>query len=657
MRERITGFLRENNYSFEERSLYAGYGGFGSSVFINIPKNTAQDNALLFVLAVPLIPSGGPQENNSYTFNAVCSFLKKIEGRERDTDILIAFLGNEVSVLPEAERKHANLGLLDLLANLNNPDQTVLWYLDLDSPPTRLLFHHGKAGTVAPLSILSPLPGLCESLAIPYTFAVRFNGLYKLRLAEGPPSLNIALEQGFSSLCIKGENDQTTIKDTETESAAARYIPAEILADLFVNYAASVNIKVENQDYHYSLISIPAGKVIFISELLTIVMLLLLCAVFFFAFLIYSMIYRRRLTFQWRRFLGHAWLLPIFLAVLAVSLEVSGVFLILLRGIFKSSAGFSTGSSYILGAFRVGISLLLFSLTSPLTRFLKFPRTEIFYGNSAVILVILGILIAAVLDITFIPIFFWAFLFTLLGSLVKIPLLIFVSALFTPLLAIFVLKNILDGNYSRLGEILLSPSPFPVIYMALISLPFVLILKRGVTLSENRTKSKPAYSVYFFPRIILLGCLTLFLIVFLYRNTRNTPALPERRSFTEAPYQEGIISLGAEETVFIERRSILIHISAKGNPVRFDVYLVSERPLPLYSASMPFETYNQGYTTEFLPGEEPPNPFSAELVVPINSRFSIQIEALYNRYDPEIDPYGVPDSNDYLLRVVKTLEY
>ncbi|MDR2095282.1 MAG: hypothetical protein LBP76_07165 [Treponema sp.] len=657
LRERLTGFLGENNYAFEERSLYAVYGGFGSSVFIRIPKNTAGDTNRLFVLAIPLTSSGGPQKNDSYTFDAACSFLKKIEGRERNTDILIAFLGNEVSVLPESERKLANLGLLDLLAGLNSPEQTVLWYLDLDKPPQSLVFHHGKAGAVAPLSILSSIPGLCESLSIPYVFAVRFNALYKLRLAEGPPSLNLALDRGFPALCIQGENRPPAVKDTEADNTADRNIPAETLADLFVDYTVSLNTAAENQDYHYSLIGMPARKVIFVSELLSIVMTLILCAVFFFAFLIYSMIYRRRLTYQWLYFLRHVWLLPVFFVSLALSLEISSGLLIFLRSIFKYPAGYSAGSSYILSFFRLGISLLLFSLISPLTRFLKFPRMENFYGSSAVILVILGILMAAVRDITFVPIFFWAFLFTLLGALVTIPLLIFTSALSTPLLAVFVLKNVLEGNYGYLGEILLSPAPFPVIYMTLISLPFILLLKRGVTLSEIRTKSKSAYPVYFFPRCILLGCLTLFMLVFLYRDTGNTPVPPERRSFTEDPYQEGIISLGAEETVFIERRSILIHIKSKGNPARFDMYMVSEKPFSIYSASVPFESSNNGRTTAFLLGEEPPNPLSAELVVPLDSHFFIQVEAVYNRYDPEIDPYGAPPCDDYILRVVTTLEY
>jgi hypothetical protein len=114
---------------------------------------------------------------------------------------------------------------------------------------------------------------------------------------------------------------------------------------------------------------------------------------------------------------------------------------------------------------------------------------------------------------------------------------------------------------------------------------------------------------------------------------------------------------------FLERRILEITLISRGNPIRFDMYLESAdagSPALIYAAPMPF-TYTEdggsfrGNSVEFVLGEGPPNPFTTEIVLPLDFTGSLRAEALYTRWDPSVDTLPPPESGDYALRVIRTL--
>jgi hypothetical protein len=133
----------------------------------------------------------------------------------------------------------------------------------------------------------------------------------------------------------------------------------------------------------------------------------------------------------------------------------------------------------------------------------------------------------------------------------------------------------------------------------------------------------------------------------------------ERRNVVEeaGSIAPDILTIKTTTQVFLERRTVQINLSARGEPARFDLYLDSSdgsQPV-LYSAPMPFETNEQRNSLALIMGEGPPNPLTLEIVVPLDFFGVLRVEALYTTWDPAIDALPPPATDDYLLKVSKTV--
>jgi hypothetical protein len=500
-RERLVRILEEGNIPFEERSLFTEYGGFGASIHVSVPPSGVP-GGINFVLAVPLTGTGegrGDPEKLPFHFETALAFIKEIRSRGTDMNIRVAFLGDEVLRLPPEFQKRTHIGLEDLYDTLENPEDTVLWYLDAANPPGKITIHHGTATTIAPLSILRSLPGLCKSHHIPQRFAVRFNELYKLRLIDGPGALQFVQSREVNALYISGDEDPLS-RPVFSFGPPSPSILAEDLAAMLWDYTASLQVSAENLDYHFTIIHF-WERTIFVSEPLTVVILVATAALFFFALLSYSILYRHILIIQWQIFIRRSWMLLIFLAFLMITLQGGGIFLSFLLERFRIPQPSGTYGGAML---KLLMAMILFSFLHPLTELLNIPRKANYYGNAAVVVVTLGVFIAALLDITLIPLFLWAFIFIFLVAIVKKPLLVYLFGLFTPIQAAVAFINILSAGNDRLTEIIRSNSFFVSFYFAVILLPFMLIFKRGAVLVRKKKPPRPL-AVLLIPRLGLLA--------------------------------------------------------------------------------------------------------------------------------------------------------
>jgi hypothetical protein len=399
---------------------------------------------------------------------------RQAEGRGISGDLLIAFLGDE-DVRQYREAGGRSAGELSASGGIiGEPENTAFWFFDMAEAPQSVLIHHGTAQTIAPLESLKNLANLFGPLKIPYKFVVPFNEMYKLRLAGGPEILNFTQAQGIGALFFSGSSGP---------GAGFRgTVRAESLGELILSYAASLERPGENQDYHYLLIPW-RGKTIFLSQGHTAMVLFFLAAVFFLAFLFYRLFHPvppARIMLFFRCF----WTVPAFFLLLFVSLEAAGLAASLL-------AGQETRIPRIYGwaAGKLFLGLGLFALISiPLGGY-RIPRRAVFYGQCALLLIILDIFIAAWADICFIPFFIGAFLLIFLGSRIKSPIPVYLCAVSAPFYGFIAgVFSILSG-YGGLGTFLLSSGPAPTALMILVFLPFILLFKRAMNL-HRREKSK-----------------------------------------------------------------------------------------------------------------------------------------------------------------------
>ncbi|WP_148257759.1 DUF3488 domain-containing protein [Leadbettera azotonutricia] len=620
--------LREMNVPFEERFLLQDYGGFGSSLHARL-KAPGNEEGYAFVLAVP--------RDKPYAVETALSFAKaavdqgSISGQ---ADLLIAFLGDEENTLPADQGGLSHKGLRDLLSLPDMPETWILCYMDFERNPGKVLIRHGDGDYIAPLDMVRPLLRLFKSHSISAEFEIRYNELYTLGLASSHEELALAWE---------GEINSIYLAEGHGKGSPAEGPDPGTLAGLLLEYSESLNFPVQNPDRHYGFFSPPgSGSTVFFSETTAALSLLAMAALFIFSALIYTATYRAVFFYNMRLFFKHVWLFLIFFPLLVLILQGSDFFYSLLLRLLKRPA---PPSDFPGAALTVLLAVWFLYIPSHLLDIFHIPKKQNFYGASAMMFAGIGLFIAAMLNFTYIPVFLWAFVFTFIGSCLRNPVAIFISALLIPLQAIGALYNIFESSNGALADIFLksaSPGSWGVsAQIAALSLPFMLLLKRGaVFFSKEQNKIIIPLWFRFCVFAVILGSMITHILFIPSKIPEKTRRMNENYGV--------VISL--EETIFQESRIVEVRIRAPGDPVRFDLFLEAGNRAPLvYSAPCPFNSLNDN-TIAFTLGENPPNPFTAEIVLPRELAGTFRVEAVYGQYSPTIDPDAEPGAEDYVLR-------
>ncbi|GHU80773.1 hypothetical protein FACS189468_1480 [Spirochaetia bacterium] len=663
--------LRDRGIPFEERPLLAEYGGFGSSILVRFPPAGEAEPVIpgeetiqagTFILGIPLTGTGdirGRPGDFSFGLEAGLAFIDRLfdhdPGAPQEVPtgkVLVAFLGNEQGVLPGDVSRNTHLGLLDLRDLIGNPENTALLYMDITGPPGGIVLHHGggdRPEVPSPLAIVMSLPELCKARAIPYRFAVPYNAFIKLGIVEGPEILELLQIKGPPSpaaLYISGGGPGP-------DDTGGGTIDPDAFAALLTDYIASLKLDPENPDYHYSFIDL-GDTTRFIPETLAISFLVSIAVLGLFAFLVYSIVFRRHFIIHWRNFVKYFWVLAVSFIFLALSM-LGAEWLIKLFLEASSPLGNSRITMAGLGS-SLALTLILYSFTVPLFYHLKIPRADIFYGNAGSVLVILEVLIAIFIDISFVPPFLWVFLFIFLGGLIKNTWIIWVCALLAPVQTVAALIRAVSSGVILPAEWFLDRTIPVALVSAAFLVPMVLILRRGALLSRWEGSGFFAR-----PRWIPKGILLVLSLGALFGYGLLAPGPqapgPERRIITEhAAGDSAPLDISLEIRTFLERQILTIALTGRGSPARFDLFLKSsqEEDLPvIYDAPMPFLQEEDGVRLSL--GEGPPNPFTTEIVLPLAFSGSLRAEALYAAWDPSVDPGPRPESSDYVLRVIKTI--
>lgn len=469
--ERVIKVLNENSIIFEQRFLLDDYGGSGSSVLV-WNRATNIDVAGTFVLAVPL--------SADFAVDTAIAFAAYLKERDNPVNILLAFLGDEISGAGAEPGEISHKGLLDLLTLNDVPENWALCYMDIAGRPDEVVIRHGIDGYLTPLDIIKPLVSLFAERDISWSFRIRFNIIYKLGLVEGPEPLVITWGNEVNGFVLSGK------ERTQEAGSAGKSVSPHDLAALLGDFAASLTLPIINADRHYSTLILPGGNVFFISEMLTLVMLLLMMVIFLSGFLIYSARHYAKLFFIIRLFFGHIWIFFVSLIFLTICIKLSGFLysrLLLINGSAALPNYAGLGLCTILAA-------LFFYLPSPALDFIRIPKRTQLYGIAAFVFIAMGLFLTAFLDFSYVPFFLWAFFFVFIGAWVSSPVLVFICVFLVPFFAAGTLRNILETGYVRIVDMYISSSlkteNWRVAFMtALISLPVFLLAKRGAILIKK----------------------------------------------------------------------------------------------------------------------------------------------------------------------------
>jgi len=615
--------------SLEERPLLADFGNFSSSLLArrqDVPGTNREQGT--FVFAVPL--------DAEFAVDTALSLSRLLNEKDSGVNVLVAFLGGEKIKLPEDLFAYSNTnmrttsysGLRDLLTLTDLPENWVLCYFDAAQAPESLVLRHGGRGYLAPLDIIKQLPVLFSSFNIPWSFTIRFNSIYKMGLVEGPEALSIAWREEVNSFVLSGGR-----------TGNGETITPDVLSELMLNYAASLNFPILSPDRHYSFISLPNGRFFFATEGLTAAVLLSIMAIFLFFYLLYSARNNAILVYHFRLFIKNFWFFLIPLPLLVICIKVSALLFSLFLKAFKAPFASANYAGFVLSLI---LAVFVFFLPFPVLNRLHFPQKARFYGFAAVIFCVLGILSAALLDFAFVPFFIWSFVFISTGATVVNSILIFILALLAPTFSVFALFNTFETGSTRLAELFIF-SPWQAkeglivtIQIALLILPVLFLILRGIILFQRsfainiKINKKIRLIVLSVLAATFILAMTVHILIFKLKNP------DEKRTVTEifeTEENDSKLSLLIDDVVFQDSRIVTMNLTARGNPVRFDVSLesIADRILlPVYSAPVPFQRADDGKTITFALGEEPDNPFTMEIVLPLDFEGFLKATAIYN---------------------------
>lgn len=578
--------LRELGYAPEERPLFADYGGFGTSVHLNIPgpKASAEDRTL--ILALP----------EATGWATVSAFLALVERFGPPLPIKIAFLADEY---PD------HLGLQDLLDHGGDEEHTVILYLSLEEGYNSIELHQGAAGSVAPLGALEPLTRALSRLDIPCILPLPYNELYRIGLVAGGELLRRAQAGGRAALFLRG----VRLEDAPGHPAY------EAAAEALYRYAETLATEPFENDYRYTILHY-GPYTAYLGEGTTVALFIGLFAMILAFFLAFSLTHRRYLIALWTVFFKRSWIILVYLGLLTLCLMASGPLFVFLSG--RAESGYGAA------ALRVLLAIALYALAGPLPALLRLPRRAHFFGHAGMLLIILAAAVAAALDITFLPVFLWAAVFAFPAALATSAQGVFIFSALAPLQLLGALGSAIGSGDSRIPALLSSSRWDVMLLAAFLVLPFLFLFKRVPLLSARRGEKLKPLRVWLSRVLFFLGVLG---AVVSYGQGRGAgdelPALAKGEPMEPKLMVEG--------RTFLDRRILNIRLSAAGRVDRFELVLETEaegRSVLIYDAPMPFRIVEGGRRVEFHLGYGPRNPLDLELVLPSDLQGSLHAAAL-----------------------------
>jgi hypothetical protein len=434
------------------------------------------------VLVIPL--SGQPDENGlSWGAEMGLEFIRALNKQERKQSVTVVF--------PEYMAGGEESMLQDIYAALDNPENSILLFLDFPAPPEELFIYHGSPGYIAPLGILKPLADILEKRGIPYSFGSRFNELYKFSLIGRNPVTRFTQNLDIPSLYIGSARISPSGRGEERK--AGNLLSPLSLGSLFAEYSKEAVVEIGNLDTHYSIYYF-RGKTFFISEIQAIASLLLVQGIVIIGFLFFSLFRRLKMIVLLKIGLSYSWVSFLYFLALFLSLLAGEVFFYTLAAIFRVSLlSMPLNRLYpLIGlSFLAGISLF-FALPSPLLSLIRIKRRGGFYGFSAIGFSIVLLLLGIVLDITAAPLLTWILIFVALTMIRSHAAPAFFFSLVLAVRPVITFIDALDnGELSRRFLLNLTLSALTV---TLFVLPFLFSLMRAIVFAiPYRIRKKPAF--------------------------------------------------------------------------------------------------------------------------------------------------------------------
>lgn len=620
-RAAIEASLRELGIPFAVVPLLAENGGFGSSIYVDLPGREEEDG--LIVVAAPYFYRERAADG-SLPFGArvALGLAARLSGASLPRPVRLAFLADEESALPSDLHPSAHRGLRALAAGLAVPERSPVLYLDLREAGAAPEIRHGSKRRIAPLALVEAVGRSASAAGYSIPVAVPFNELYRLALIDGPEALKLLHSADIPALAV-AQSSRTSRPPPGEEALTA------ILAEAVVRLAADV----AEADERYAFLSL-GSMVVPLPEGVSVILFLSTAALMFASFLVYSLTHRHLMVARWKVFILRTWKLALFFLALAASERAAGAALYLALRAFGAppeAHPFGTAAMKLLLTLAVYYGLVL------LVDKASAPRRPHFYGTAATLLLSAGALAAAAADITFVPVYLWSLALSFVSSATKAPAVAVAAALLAPLQIVLALFAVVGSGDPSAALAFIRGGVAEEAYLAFAALPYLLLFKRAALLSRagaaKRRRNRPLRSRvrplthHRWTRSLFAGGALAATVAFAANSAseaERTPAAVRERF----PAEAASLAVATSELTFLDRRTVRIEVKSSGTPERIDVGIEAAARITIYDASVPFSYSEDGRTATFDLGEAPPAVFTLEATVPADLSGTIRTEAV-----------------------------
>lgn len=613
--------LKELGIPYTAVPLLADYGGFGASIYVDIPGREAGDG--LIVVAAPYYYRGaGTDPSIPFGAQAALGLAARLSAAPLPRPVRIAFLADEESTIPADLRPVANLGLRALAADLRVPERSPVLYLDLEKSGTGLQIRHGSKRRIAPLALVEALTRAAGAAGYVIPIAVPFNELYRLALIDGPEALRILHAENVPALAV-----------TELSGTVHPAPDTDAFIGIAADAVARLSAEQVEADERYAFLSL-GSLTVPLPEGISVILFLSAAALISASVLVYSLTHRHLMIARWKVFAIRAWTLVLFFVALAASERGASLVLDFSLRVFGASP---ETHPYGAAALKLLLSLAFYYGLALLLERAAVPKRPHFYSTAATFLFFAGALAAAVADITFVPVFVWAVAISFVSSAAKAPALAVLAALLAPLQIVLAAFAVV-GSGDPAAALALIRGGFAVeAYLAFAALPYLLLFKRASLLSRAgaarrrgrrplRSKVRPLTHHRWTWALFSAGVLaaTAAFSANAAADAKNAPKVVRER----VPAEGASLVVRTGEVAFLDRRTVSITVDSSLSPDRIDLTIETAGKITIYDATAPFAYSDDGSRAVFRLGEAPPEKFSLEVTVPADLSATIRTEAV-----------------------------
>lgn len=540
-----------------------------------------------------------------------------------------------------------------------------LLYLDVSRLPP--VVETGGGGRVAPSWLLRAVVDAAQANGVAPRVRSGLNQLHRLGISDAPRPLVDYLDAGIPAIYLR--SGQSGLEPPAISEVASRL--ALMGADWADSFAAGVP---DAWDRHYIYFQLGRRQVVIGERVFLIVLIALLGAS-----LLYALVFRRQFARYLRTIGRNAWNIPV-LFLLIFGFLTAATYLLELLLIARR---FPTIWEYYPAAyfaFKITVSVFLFSVAAQLLRHLPLSKNGSFYSAAALFMLFIDIILFSVINLSFGYYFVWAFFWAFVFSVVRQRALKAIALLLAPYFLVRVAFEVLRIPELQLTEELLLSTRGDLLLSFMI-LPFLLMLIRLDFLVRHPVRGRRAFALRL--ASIGTGALVAGMLVFVLVSNPFAPSTPqpvtalervdyeefERTLTLSSPAPLGELRVlfageeyeldlsGREHTIasdllpdvlsvrlsyedFLDRDRASLRIDAPQPIDELEITFLSEEPMVLYDVSYPFAITPDRTRADVYVGKRPPLPLDVEFTVARGTAPAIDIVARSDRHPDPLEVTG-----------------